>query len=68
MTSHNGPLTLLEGEVTAADVELAARIAARFGQGRDAECVVFDALIDGQNSELSVQPFAPENVQPEWYL
>jgi tRNA U34 2-thiouridine synthase MnmA/TrmU len=68
MTSHSGPLTLLEGEVTAADIELAARIAARFGQGRDAERVVFDAVVDGLTSGLSVQPLAPENVQPEWYL
>ncbi|MDZ7748292.1 MAG: tRNA (5-methylaminomethyl-2-thiouridylate)-methyltransferase [Halofilum sp. (in: g-proteobacteria)] len=34
--SHPGPLTLVDGEPDAADLELAARVAARFGQGRDA--------------------------------
>ncbi|HED14937.1 MAG TPA: tRNA (5-methylaminomethyl-2-thiouridylate)-methyltransferase, partial [Gammaproteobacteria bacterium] len=38
-SSHPGPLALLMGAAGPADVELAARIVARFGQGRDAEKV-----------------------------
>ena len=68
MTSHSGPLTLLEGEVTADDVEVAARIAARYGQGRDAGSVEFDAVVDGLSRVVAVQPRAPENVMPEWVL
>ena len=68
MTSLSGPLTLLEGEVTRDDVELAARIAARYGQGRDAGCVEFDAVVDGLSCVVAVQPLAPENVLPEWVL
>ena len=68
MTSHSGPLTLLEGEVTADDVELAARIAARYGQGRDAGSVEFDAVVGGLSRVLAVQPIEPEKVRPEWVL
>jgi len=68
MTSHSGPLTLLEGEMTADDVELAARIAARYGQGRDAGSVEFDAVVGGLSRVLAVQPIEPEKVRPEWVL
>ncbi|GIT48998.1 MAG: hypothetical protein Ct9H300mP14_09260 [Gammaproteobacteria bacterium] len=37
MTSHNGPLTLIEGDINESEMALAARIAARFGQGPDAK-------------------------------
>ena len=37
--SHKGPLCLIDGDPSAADLTLAARILARYGQGRDAATV-----------------------------
>ena len=39
IASHAGPLTLIDGAPTAVDIELAAQIAARYSQGRDAHIV-----------------------------
>ena len=59
MTSHNGPMTLLEGELHDGDAELAARIAARFGQGRAASDVQFDFVTAaGVARSLAVAPLA----------
>ena len=41
--SHEGPLTLIDGRPSFADIELAARIAARYSQGRDADVVQVSA-------------------------
>ncbi len=69
MTSHGGPLTLIEGEVAAGDFELAARIAARFGQGRNADSVSFRAVMaDGSERLLSVVPLPPNQVPRDWYV
>jgi tRNA-specific 2-thiouridylase len=69
MRSHPGPLTLIEGEAGPADVELAARIAARYGQGRDAERVEFDFVSrDGGARDVSVRPLAPAEVEPAWMV
>ena len=69
MTSHNGPMTLLEGELHDGDAELAARIAARFGQGRAASDVQFDFVTAaGVARSLAVAPFKPEDIAPEWYV
>ncbi len=69
MISHNGPLTLVEGERGDADVELAARIAARFGQGREAESVSFQFVSRGGiERELQVAPFTVDEVLGDWYL
>ena len=69
MTSHNGPMTLLEGELHDGDAELAARIAARFGQGRAASDVRFDFVTAaGVARSLAVAPFKPEDIASEWYV
>jgi tRNA U34 2-thiouridine synthase MnmA/TrmU len=69
MTSHGGPLTLIEGEAAAGDFELAARIAARFGQGRNAHRVSFRAVMaDGSERLLSVVPLLPNQVPRDWYV
>ncbi|MES9916898.1 MAG: tRNA (5-methylaminomethyl-2-thiouridylate)-methyltransferase, partial [Candidatus Thiodiazotropha sp. 4PDIV1] len=39
-TSHGGPLALIDGEVSDTDVELIARLVARYSQGRNADEVV----------------------------
>ena len=37
--SHGGPLTLVDGDVSEDDLQLAARLTARYSQGRGAESV-----------------------------
>jgi len=68
-TSHSGPLTLVDGETDEADIELAARLTARFGQGREADSV--DVRVewpDGQSRTLAVRPLASEQIPQEWYV
>lgn len=67
--SHPGPLVLIDGEVSAEDVYLAARIAARFGQGRDAAQV--DMTItqpDGSERIIQVAPLNSDDLPQEWYI
>ncbi len=68
-TSHTGPLVLLEGTANDDDLLLAARLAARFGHGRDAERVDV-ALTDlsGATRTLTVAPLPANEIPPEWYL
>jgi len=67
--SHRGPLVLIDGELSDADIELAARIAARFSQGRHEESVEiqFNEL-DGSGKHLSVKPMSASDIPDEWYL
>ncbi len=66
-TSHQGPLALLDGAATPEDVEFAARIVARYGQGRDAaEVTVEVRLPDGTLKHLPVTPLAADMVSDTW--
>ena len=48
---------------------LAARIAARFGQGRDANEVTFDAVLGrGDPVPLCVQPLPSSEIPAQWYI
>ena len=68
MTSHNGPLTLIEGDLNESEMTLAARIAARFGQGRDANRVTFDAVRGrGNPVSLCIQPLPSSEIPDQWY-
>lgn len=67
--SHAGPLVLIDGELSAEDVYLAARIVARFGQGREAQQV--DIVVrqkDGSERTLQVVPMLAEDIPAHWYL
>jgi tRNA U34 2-thiouridine synthase MnmA/TrmU len=67
--SHTGPLVLIEGAADAGDLELAARITARFSQGRDAEAVtvqIDDNL--GAPRVLEVRPLHNDEIPKAWYL
>lgn len=69
MRSHQGPLTLIEGAAGPEDVKLAASIAARYGQGRDADEVEFDFVTtDGASRDLRVAPMPPDDVKSAWLL
>lgn len=68
-TSHKGPLVLVDGELKNEDIELAARITARFGQGRDAKEVTV-SVFDQQGREVStnIKPMTAEEITKAWYV
>ena len=51
------PLTLLEGEPTAIDLETACRITARYSDGRDESKVPVRWRIGDAEGQLTVDPF-----------
>lgn len=67
--SHAGPIALIDGQPDTADLELAARLLARYSQGKQAERVTVQITdLDGQQRTVSVQPLTPEQIPQEWYL
>jgi tRNA-uridine 2-sulfurtransferase len=67
--SHEGPLTLIDGCPTPSDIELAARIAARYSQGRDADVVSVSAHHpNGVVEQLQVVPIGPHQVPEAWHV
>lgn len=67
--SHTGPLVLIDGQPSAEDIDLAARIAARFSNGRDADEVTVQVVtLDGGEWELPVVPMARSDIPKEWYV
>ena len=68
-TSHGGPFTLLDGELHPGDVELAARIVARYSQGRDAREVALEYRNpDGTLQAYHVRPMPADDVPKAWLL
>jgi len=68
-TSHNGPLALLDGNISEEDAILAARIAARYGQGREADEVEMSVNYpDGKNTIYKVKPLTSDEIPKSWYL
>ena len=68
-TSHPGPLVLVDGSPSAEDLYLAARITARYGQGRDAEQVDVNIIDkDGSERTIQVKPFGAEEIPQEWFI
>ena len=67
--SHEGPLTLVDGAPSPDDLVLAARIAARYSQGRSAvEVVVEASRPDGVSEQLRVSPLPPWELEPHWHV
>ena len=67
--SHHGPLVLLDGELSDQDLELAARITARYSQGRAAEAVEVEAHPrNGEARRLRVRPMGGHEMPKEWLL
>ncbi|ORU91438.1 MAG: tRNA (5-methylaminomethyl-2-thiouridylate)-methyltransferase [Cycloclasticus sp. symbiont of Poecilosclerida sp. N] len=65
--SHKGPLTLLDGTANGDDLELAAKIVARFSQGRDADVVDVEvADKNGVAKSIKVKPFTADEIQQAW--
>jgi hypothetical protein len=69
MVSHGGPFALLDGRVEQADVALAARIVARYSQGRDAECVELEfASPNAEKTPIRVTPLSADDIPGDWLL
>jgi len=67
--SHGGPLVLIDGAADEQDLELAARLTARFGQGRDAAEVDIQMVdLDGNQRHLIVKPMRADEIPQDWYL
>ncbi|MDH5612921.1 MAG: tRNA (5-methylaminomethyl-2-thiouridylate)-methyltransferase [Gammaproteobacteria bacterium] len=67
--SHNGPLTLVDGELCDEDIKQAARIAARFSQGREADSVTVKfTRLNGEETMLNVPPMSASEIKQEWYV
>lgn len=67
--SHSGPLALIQGEPDPSDLETAARITARYGQGRDAERVAVKVRrTDGAEEVLDVAPFPGSEIPAQWHV
>lgn len=67
--SHNGPLTLVDGEMNVEESRQAARIAARFSQGREAQQVtVLVTLKNGEERTFDISPMPANEIKPEWYI
>jgi tRNA U34 2-thiouridine synthase MnmA/TrmU len=67
--SHGGPLTLIDGEASDEELKYAARIVARFSQGRDAEKVTVKITrLGGDEKILDVPPMPPSEIKQEWYV
>jgi len=67
--SHNGPLTLIDGELSDDDLKLASRIAARFSQGRDDDFVTVKTTTkDGTEQQFDIPPLPISEIKQEWYV
>jgi hypothetical protein len=67
--SHGGPLTLVDGEVGEDDLLLAARLTARYSQGRDAAKVEVEVTLAGREARLmSVTPFPADDIPAAWHI
>ena len=67
--SHTGPLTLIDGAPSPDDLILAARIAARYSQGRSARQVSVNVHhLSGAIEELRVSPLPPMALEPAWHV
>ena len=69
ITSHAGPLTLIDGEVNDEDIELAARISARYSQGRTAEKVEVEFTNkQGVSKLMEVVPMPVSQLDEAWQV
>ena len=68
-TSHNGPLTLIDGSPSDEDLELAGKITARYGQGRNAERVELAIRYPGgQEKTILIKPMSADDIPQEWFI
>ena len=64
-----GPLALIDGTPQREDLHLAARVLARYSQGRSAPCVQISAHhTDGVVEVLKVEPLPPAKLPQSWHV
>jgi len=67
--SHLGPLALVDGTAGDEDLRLAARVVARYSQGRDAEQVEVEIRDRaGACRSVQVQPLGVDEIPAEWHV
>ncbi len=67
--SHNGPLALVDGQMNAADIPVAAAIVARYGQGRDADKVeIAITPPKAEPNKIWVQPMRVDAMPVDWHV
>lgn len=67
--SCNGPLALIDGEPNQADLTLAAKILARYSQGRNEQRVDVEVKLDsGIAQTLSVKPLSNDEIKQNWMV
>jgi tRNA U34 2-thiouridine synthase MnmA/TrmU len=67
--SHRGPVTIVDGTPDDDDLLFAARIAARYSQGRDADRVTLSITPPGKDGrEVTIPPLAAAEVLENWYV
>lgn len=69
VSTHRGPIILIEGQPTDEDLITCARLAGRFCSGRnELEVQVNLCRPDGLSETLTVAPMLAEDFSPDWYL
>lgn len=67
--SHGGPLSLVDGNPTEDDLLMAARIATRFSQGKQADSVTVEIQDkNGVARQVEVNPLPADAIQQAWYV
>ncbi len=67
--SCGGPLTLVDGEASEDDLRFAARIVARFSQGRNHDNVTVRVTqTDGEQQHFDIVPMPVSEVKQEWHV
>jgi tRNA U34 2-thiouridine synthase MnmA/TrmU len=67
--SHGGPVSLVDGTPGPEDLLLAARVAARYSQGRDAEKVTCSITLPGEDpEEVEVTPMPAHEIPDAWHV
>ena len=66
---YPGPLTLIDGETGTSDLELAARITARYSRGKDKNEVKVEVVRPtGTQQVLNITPFRSEDIPDHWFI
>ncbi len=67
--SHAGPFSLLDGSLPDTEIEIAARLVARYGKSGDHELVrVRYTDASGAQQDLTVMPMKSTDVPQQWYI
>jgi hypothetical protein len=69
ITSHKGPLCLVDGKATPQELHLAAQIVARYSQGKAENAVNVEIHHpNGVSEALTVTPLPPQKIKKRWHV